>query len=82
MPTQKHVALGDFLTEEEIQRAINIWKQRLGSRVPSTVSYAQTICDEITAPNIERINRALGQENDPKYLAYMIEFAMMQASRH
>ena len=35
------------------------------------------IRDEIIKPNIDRINKALGQENDPDYLAYAVEYSMV-----
>jgi hypothetical protein len=31
-------------------------------------------------PNLQRINKSLGQDNDAKFLAYMIEYVMMKCS--
>lgn len=59
----KQVSIGDFLTDREINLAIRL-------------KTARAICDEIIKPNIQRINRALGQENDPMYLAYAVEYAV------
>lgn len=56
----------DFLTEEQIQQCA-----RIGN--------ATDICEQVIAPNIEEINRKLGQENNPKYLAYAVEYALLQA---
>jgi hypothetical protein len=57
------ITLGDFLTDDEIAKAV-----RLGDHAK--------ILDQIVAPNMERINAALGQENDARYLAYAIEYAV------
>lgn len=68
----KYICIGDFLTDDEIQQVLDIVKA--GYHRP-----VQVICDKITKPNSERINKALGQENDPKFLAYMIEYAIRQS---
>lgn len=59
----KQATLKDFLTDREIRRAIELRN-------------ARAICEEIIKPSIARINRALGQENDPMYLAYAVEYAI------
>jgi len=59
----KQVGIVDFLTEEEIARAGELGK-------------AVDIEREIIRPNIDRINAALGQENDPMYLAYAVEYVL------
>jgi hypothetical protein len=59
----KKVAIGDFLTEAQIKRACELKK-------------AKDICDEIIRPNIALINAKLGQENDPMYLSYMVEYVV------
>ena len=65
MAERKTVTLHDFLTVDQIEKAIE-----LGA--------AKAICDEIIEPNINEINQKLGQENDPMYLAYMTEYAVKQ----
>jgi hypothetical protein len=62
----KRITLKDFLTDREIRRAAQL-------------KDAKKIHDEIIRPSIARINRALGQENDPMYLAYMVEYAVSVA---
>lgn len=37
---------------------------------------AKQIHDEVIKPNISTINKLLGQENDPMYLAYAVEYAL------
>lgn len=62
----KSITLADFLTPEEIDRAI-----RLRDR--------KKVRDEIVLPNMARINEELGQENDPDYLAYAVEYVMTRS---
>jgi hypothetical protein len=69
----KQVRITDFLTGEEIMLAAQMWR---GRWLEDGKTYAQRVCDRIVLPNIERINRALGQENDPMYLAYMVEYVL------
>jgi hypothetical protein len=70
----KTVRLNEFLTREEIELAIKLWDGK--GKMPPGGRYAQVIRDTIIAPNIERINKALGQENDPMFLAYAIEYVI------
>lgn len=66
----RNVALDSFLTEEEIKRCKQIYHE-----VPSYL-YAKKVSAEIITPVLPRINKALGQANDPTYLAYAILFVM------
>lgn len=59
----RRVTLGDFLTDAELLQAITLADRR-------------QIRDLIIKPNIERINLALGQENDPDYLAYAVVYSL------
>ena len=69
----KQVVITDFLTEDEIALALQLFND------PNrTKPYSEVVCEQITRPNLSRINRALGQDNDPKYLAYMVEYVMTQ----
>lgn len=65
----KNVTLADFLTDEQIQLAIRIGPD-----------HARLLA-EVVQPNMEQINRRLGQENDPSYMAYAIEYVLRQAGR-
>lgn len=58
------VKITDILTDEQIHRAVELGR-------------AQEICSEIIKPNIEEINLKIGQQNDPMYLAYMVEYALV-----
>ena len=66
------VSIDQFLTAAEIRKAAAIYKKHRG-----TGRVVETIDAEIITPNMERINKALGQENDSRYLAYAVEFVMM-----
>jgi hypothetical protein len=61
----------DFLTDAEIKKAIKLYRIANGS-------FHQRCMDEIIKPVITRINKALGQENDPRWLAYAVEFFCMK----
>lgn len=63
MEQQRTMVLTDFLTSAEIKRAMKLKR-------------AQDINAEIITPNIERINKAIGQENEPMYLAYAVEYVV------
>ena len=70
--TTKTVTLRDFLTDREIIQAAQLWRKPGGQT-------AQRVANEIIRPNIDRINKALGQENDVMYLAYVVEYAIGEA---
>jgi hypothetical protein len=74
----KRVLITDFLTEEEIALASQMWR---GRWLEDGKSYAQRVADLIIRPNIERINKALGQENDPMFLACAVEYVLGSALR-
>ena len=61
----------EFLTPAEIKKAIKLYRIANGS-------FHQRCMDEIIKPVITRINKALGQENDPRWLAYAVEFFCMK----
>ena len=61
----KQVTIKDFLTDDEIRFALKLHT-------------AYDICEQVIKPSIRRINRDLGQENDPMYLAYAVEYALSQ----
>lgn len=71
----KHITLGDFLTDAEIAECQRLWRDR----EKSETRYNTLVKERIIQPNMARINKALGQENDASYLAYAIEYVMMQA---
>lgn len=64
----KQVSIGEFLTDAQIKRA-------------SELKVAKEICEEIIRPNLACINAKLGQENDPMYLSYMVEYVLSLVKR-
>lgn len=64
----KTISLHDFLTADEIRKAA-----KLGN--------AKDICEQVIKPKMDEINRMLGPENDPMYLAYLVEYALSVASQ-
>jgi len=65
----KTAKLGDFLSGADIHKA-----QRLYPDV-------NAICRDVIEPQIEEINRKLGQPNDPRYLSYMLIYAFERMAR-
>jgi hypothetical protein len=68
------MSLDKFLTEDEINQAIQLYQ------ISPVGTFAKKCRELIIQPNIDRINAAIGQENDPLYLAYAVEYVMMVAS--
>lgn len=75
MTRQKRIAIGDFLTQEQAKAAVVLWAKHGAS-----VKFIDAVVNEIVAPNIAEINRKLGQENDPRYLAFAIQYVFIQTS--
>ena len=59
----KQVTIDQFLNESQIKKAIELRK-------------AKDICKVIIEPNLDSINKKLGQENDAMYLAYAVEYVV------
>lgn len=70
----KQISIDQFLTPAEIRKAAALYKKLKGGG-----KFAETLDAEIITPNIERINKALGQENDSRFLAYAVEYVFMQS---
>ena len=67
-----NITLGDILTEREIKQAIALYKKVLPHKLNAA------LVAKIIEPNMERINRDLGQDNSPAYLAYAVEYCLMK----
>jgi hypothetical protein len=65
----------DFLTATEIQKARKIYREAEAG------TFASRCAKEIIEPVLERINKAFGQENDARYLAYLVEYSFNQDMR-
>lgn len=75
----KTMLIGDFLTDDEIAKATKLYQQLQAEQ--RLHHFATQFCNEVTKPNIERINTAVGQACDPKYLAYCVEYVLQQATK-
>jgi hypothetical protein len=71
----KQVTLPDFLTQRQIDHALQLYSGNQGTE------RHKAIRDQVIAPAMEEINRKLGQENDPDYLTYMVEYVFGAASK-
>lgn len=69
----KSITLTDILTPDQITLAAQLYKA-LGHWDSVTEIQAQLI-----EPNMAAINAKLGQENDPRYLAYAVVYVLSQA---
>lgn len=75
------LAIVDILTDDEGERCIKLYREvKTNSRNGAAMRlFAHRCADEIIKSILDRINRKTGQDNDPVFVAYMIEFAIMLA---
>jgi len=66
----KTATIHDFLTEEQIKKCQEICEN---NGLPNKV-----LVEQVIQPNLEEINKKLGQENSASYLAYVVEFAFLK----
>ena len=59
----KEISIDMFLTEAEIKKVFKLKKAKL-------------IKEQIIEPNLDRINKAIGQKNDAGYLGYLCEYVV------
>lgn len=71
----KRASIGDFLTEDDTARV-----KALADRHEDTKAFVDAIEREVIRPNMDRINTALGQENDARYLAYAVAHAFLHVA--
>ncbi|RDJ35099.1 MAG: hypothetical protein DWQ19_09705 [Crenarchaeota archaeon] len=64
----KDITINDFLSVPQIKAAWKIYQE-------SPMGFARKCADEVIGPNIKKINKRLGQQNDPLFLAYLCEHA-------
>ena len=62
----KTITIGELFTEHELKRAM------------ARKNDHKFLKEEIVEPVIARINRVTGQDNDPTYWAYALEYALNQ----
>ncbi len=71
MKAFRTIALSDVLTPSEIARARALYREQ------SDETFNTRVVRELIAPNMARINKALGQENDARYIGYAVEYCLM-----
>ena len=59
------VTISDLLSLKQLQDALTLWCR--GGR-------AMELCVAVIEPNIEEFNKKLGEQIDPMYLAYALEY--------
>ena len=69
---RKDVKIADFLTKAEIEKAKSLYIKHKPHLLCSI------LVDKIIGPNLQRINESLGQENDPRFLAYAVEYTFLK----
>lgn len=75
--SDRTVTLGQFLTREELRACDRLW--RLHGSIGR--GFTDAVLTDIITPNMARINAALGQENDARYLAYMVEYVFVATGK-
>ena len=69
----QRVAITEILTQDEIEKCIKKYAE-----IGKSGKFAAWVDENIITPNLERINRVVRQENDSRYLAYFVEYVMME----
>ena len=65
-----------FLTKDELKAARKIYDE------VGIYAFAKRCSEEIIEPVIDRINEDLGQQNNPTYLAYMVEYLFLKGGKN
>lgn len=71
----KTMTLPDFLTKGQIALAAKLYEEH-----EFDDAIAQILL-HVIEPNMVAINAKIGQENDPRYLAYAVAYVLSQASQ-
>lgn len=74
----KTIQIGDFLNNEQVKIASDYYDRAKNGEF----TFAKKFSEDVIAPNIEKINEKLGQENDPLFLAYAVEYAFSITSQN
>jgi hypothetical protein len=64
----KNFSVGEIFTDKQLKLAAKICK--------NNPTPANELCEKITKPHLEEINRITGQINDAKYWAYALEYVI------
>jgi hypothetical protein len=66
------MTLPQFLTEAQIADALTLFQDHGG------IDAKGKIQKQVIEPNMDAINKKLGQDNDPSYLAYAVVYVFSQ----
>lgn len=80
MPQKKQaklIAVGELFTVNELMDALRLYKECYSKGECFASKAAEQI---ITDSVLARINDKTGQQNDRKYIAYLLEYAVQQAA--
>lgn len=69
----KHMLITDFLTLDQIKQASDIYERHLGLVGGAMHEEIKRL---VVLPNMAQINAKIGQENDPDYITYAIEYVI------
>jgi hypothetical protein len=70
----KQLNLGDLFTKDEIEAASKLFFECKPGE------FNRRVVEQIVQPAMLRINAATGQENDARYMGYLLEYVFSQAS--
>lgn len=70
----KQVTIGQFLTEAQIIAALAIWRR-------DRANFRRRVVVEIIKPNMDEINRKLGQDNSPEFIGYALEYVFSKGEQ-
>jgi len=69
----KTMTLPQFLTEAQIAEAVRLFEAQAEG-----IDAVEQILERVIEPNMAAINAKLGQQNDPRYLAYAVVYVLNQ----
>jgi hypothetical protein len=64
------ISISQLFTDVEIKAAVKLYAEC------SPGTFNKRVVEQIVRPAMDRINKATGQENDERYIGYMLEFAI------
>ncbi len=73
---KKTIFVSEILTKSELKAAKKLYD------ATDIHKFAKECSSKIIAPVIDRINQQLGQQNDPTYLAYAVEYTFLKGGKH
>ena len=62
--------IGELFTASEIKAAVSL------SESCKPGQFNALVVEKVINPALERINKTTGQENDPRYLGYLLEYGI------